>query len=600
MAENIERFNSVASLNSVVRSTTLQQYVDSDDTDKPFTLGEWLVNVNEKLGSPDDYISGHISYIREWYNKKRTVSVSVSKQIVNNYVRFLKELLVVFPTNEEYRYISNLDWESQYDLDIAVPYYADRLREVVLYIVDQRERIRFQKVKNSIRGSVFGTEKLVYDEIITLLSSESYSKMFGSRLPDIKTVAKDLNVTVDEVYDDTQNYNNVFIDGISLSGAREIDSLIFTDFAKAVSQLLSEFPVTLTEQDQDLILGSGLQLQPTGDTSSARLSVLTPEYFANYTNSVDNLNLHNTKKWYSKYIGTDMYYLSSDSDGRYVFDKFITSTTKAENHLNVNTPSVVYEPSNSYVTSRKIGGMFIKTGISHAYSVDTTYRIDHTNISPNAYHTIPDPNIYYSNEPWLIFEESHEWMKADRSNDKLHGQIIGTDKMQSMYPYQSMSETNKYPKFGVSRVTDRFDFWSGDERDVWANADVYKVLKPLDYVAPREQKIHDLLMNQGSVVNWETDIHGNEYALYKQLNDRKQYTEHSTTGTLQCKVLDGEFFWDKVTWEFPNYDTFVDGTSSFTGWELSGYNSYAYGGYFTPYDCGSYDCFCPCEEYTYE
>ena len=597
MSANIERFNSVASINSIVRAETLQQYVDGDDIDAPFTLGAWLVNVNEKLGSPDEYIQGHVSYIRQWYVKKKTTKATVSSQIVNNYVRFLKEVVIVLPTNDEYRYLSNLDWTSKYDLDIAVPYYANRLREVVLYIVDQRDRIRFQKVKNSIRGSVFGTEKHIYDYIVTLLQSEAYVDLFGTRLPDIKSVARDLNITLDEVYDDTQNYNNETLDNVSLSGATSVDTLIFTDFNRAVSNILKEFPQTLFDENEQLVNAGGIPLQPVTDTSLSQLSALTPDYFVKYTNNYDSLNLHNVKNWYSKYIGTDMYYLSSDTDGNYVFDKYVTSRTKAENHLNVDTPSVVYRPSGSYISARKIGGLFINTGITHAYSLDTEYAIVAENIPDNVYDTIPDPNIYYSNKSWLKFDEHYGWMKADRSNDQLHGQIVATNNVQRMYPYQSVSETNKYPKFGVSRITDRFDFWKTDTRDVWANEDVYAVDRPLDYTNPRLEKIDDLLMDRGSVTNWETDIHGNEYALYKPLNDTKQFEQWSEKPVLECKVLDGEFFWDDVTWERPNYDTYVDGTSSFNGWALSGYNEYAYGGYFRPYDCGSFDCFCPCEEY---
>ena len=95
MAENIERFNSVASINSIVRAETLEQYKSGTDVDTPYSLGEWLVNVNEKLGSPDEYIQGHVAYIREWYKKKKNHKTDVSTQIVNNYVRFLKEVVLV-------------------------------------------------------------------------------------------------------------------------------------------------------------------------------------------------------------------------------------------------------------------------------------------------------------------------------------------------------------------------------------------------------------------------------------------------------------------------------------------------------------------------
>ena len=597
MSENIERFNSVASTNSIVRSTTIDGYVTSDDIDTPFTLGEWLVNVSEKLGSPDEYVQGHTAYIREWYAKKKSVNIDVKVEIVNNYAKFLKEILLIFPSNEEYRYIKNLDWSSPYDLDIAVPYYTTRLREIILYIVDQRDRIRFQKVKNSLRGSIVGTTKHIYDHIIAALQSEDYVKKYGNRLPTIQHVAKDLNVTIDETYDVTEDYNNQSLDSLTLSGEATLDSMIITDFDRAVRTILQEFPRALAD-DADLLTTEGdLTLEPDIETDLTAVSGLPASYFINYAKHVDNLNLHTQKKWFERYSGTDMYYLSSNDSNDWVFEKFLTSDSKVSNHLNTQIPSVVYAPKNNITNKSKIGGLFTNTGITHVYSLNTTYRLNTDEILPNTYTALADPNIYGTKHDWLVFEEKHDWMKADRSNDMLQGHIVDTANIQKMYPYQSVTESNTYPKHGVSRVTDRFDFWKGDLRDVWANEDVYKVIEPQDYTKPRQDRIEDLLLTHESMTNWQTDIHGNEYVLYKPLGIAKQYEQYVGVDSLTCKVLDGEIFWDDVTWERPKYDTYVDGTSSFLGWSLSDYNEYAYGGYFSPYECEQFDCFCPCEEY---
>lgn len=597
MASNIQRFNSVSSGNSIVQSTTIESYINSDDIDKPFTLGEWLVNVNEKLGSPDEYISGHMTYIRDWYTKKNQNIKDIKVSIVNNYARFLKEVLIVLPTAEEHRYISNMDWSSKYDLDIAVPYFSKRLRDIVLYIVEQRERIRFQKVKNSLRGSTSGTQKYIYDHIVFLLESEEYSSQFGSQLPTPKQVARDLRITIDESYDITEDYNNQSIDSVSLSGATSIDSLIFTDFNKAVENILSMFPTTLATQSGDLTTLGELVIEPEIGTDMSLLSALTPGYFTNYTNSIDNLNLHAQKKWVEKYTGTDMYYLSSNATGEYVFDQIVTSRSPEANHLNINVPSVVYSPKDKTINERKLGGLFKHTGIAHAYSLDTTYRIIPSEIEADSYNTFPDPKVYSSKIPGIEFNIDYEWMKADNSNDRLAGHIVQTGGVPRMYPYQSIIESNEHARHGVSRVSDRFDFWEGDNRDVWANEDVYQVLKPLDYTKPTQDRVDDLLLGDKSVTNWETDIHGNEYAMYKQTNNYKQYQPHQETRELTCEVLDGEYFWHDVTWERPAYDTYVDGTSSFRGWPVDKFNEYAYGGYFSPYDCEGFDCFCPCETY---
>ena len=74
-----------------------------------------------------------------------TIVKSVKKTAgINGYAKFLREVLLVYTNQEEKRYLRNLDWNSPYDLDIAVPFFANRLREVVVYVVEQRQKLKFQ------------------------------------------------------------------------------------------------------------------------------------------------------------------------------------------------------------------------------------------------------------------------------------------------------------------------------------------------------------------------------------------------------------------------------------------------------------------------
>tara|TARA_R110000851_G_scaffold52364_9_gene124656 strand:+ start:1867 stop:3705 length:1839 start_codon:yes stop_codon:yes gene_type:complete len=607
--DNVDRFSAVVTRNvSNISPTSVSYSITNDfvtainnprsDRDGPYSLTEWLVNAGESFGTPDDYITGHMQYVRTWYKASAGIKSTRLNAGINGYAKFLKEVLLVYTNQEEKRYLRNLDWSSPYDLDIAVPFFANRLREVVVYVVEQREKVRFQKTKNSFRGSVHGITKFVYDEVVQLLQSERYYLQFGNILPKARQVADDLTISIEEKFDTTISYNN------SLGGDENLlersrrtgfDLNVFVDFEQAVTNTLQSYPQLLTE-DGDILIANDQQVVPNTAYTSSDINVLPTSYFSNYAKDVSTMNILQHKEWYEKYMGTDTYYLSSSTTGLITSGLLATATHKSSHHMNIDHPTVAYVPEKSNIISRrKLGGFFTKTGLSHAYSLQHSYVIEEQNIVPNTLYTFPDPGVYGSDSNIVTHSEDFRWLKADRSNDAMLGYIVDDKQMQKMYPYQSVDESNIYPKFGISRVSDNFDFWEGDERDVWANKDIYSIELSYDYSQQHDNRVDDLLLGTRAVVKYRSDIYGNDYVLLKH-KPPEGASLVDTDDTCDCVVLDGEVFWDDTTWERPDYNTLVDGASGFLGYALSAYKNYVYGSYFSPYNCSCYDCYEPREE----
>jgi len=145
MNKDFERFNQYSPYITINRDIVEAQNSKTSDVDQPYNLVEWLISTSETFGSPDDYIANHVIYVKKWYKTKKQVGVYSKSLVVNEYVKFLKEVLLVYGNQEEARYLMNLDWSSPYDMDIAVPYFAGRLRDVVLYVVEQREKIGLRR-----------------------------------------------------------------------------------------------------------------------------------------------------------------------------------------------------------------------------------------------------------------------------------------------------------------------------------------------------------------------------------------------------------------------------------------------------------------------
>jgi len=585
MTDSFERFNKFNPYVTINRDVIEAQNNKTSDVDQPYNLVEWIVSTSETFGTPDDYIKNHTLYVKRWYQTKNTTRAVTRHKVVNNYVKFLKEVLLVHDNQEESRYLMNIDWEDTYDMDIAVPYFANRLRQVVLYVVEQREKIKFEKIRNSYRGSTSGVTKYVYDQIIELLNSEKYYLKYGKALPDPVKTAKDLTVTLNEKYDVAEHVVGESLDAVNYE--------MYTNFDQAVIKILEAFPTVLAE-DGDTLTETGDALVPTLPADPSDLSRLSSSYFYNYTTGRDTLNINLHKLWLERYGGGTMFYLSAGEGTEYTLDTLYVPKYHLYNHTNTGVPRVLYsQPTDRLKTLEHMGGFFKNTGISHAYSLNIEYIVDTTSMSAGETQYFSDPQYTGVEASGIQQYEDVSYIKADASNDALHGDIIDAEQFQKFYPYQSMDESNKYPKFGVSKNTDNFDFWKGDQKDVWSNSDIYPVHLTYDYQDPTEQRTKDLLLGSKCVSNWRTDIFGNDYALLKESIRPKLHADPQAPVDNPCRVLDAEFFWDDTTFQRPPYTDNVDGAPSFRCYDLKLYTDYAYGGYFSPYHCTEFVCFEP-------
>ena len=591
------RFTDSDIASSIVKDIQEAKSNPISDLDRPFSLVNWLVNTSENFGKPDEYIAAHVRYVKEWYRAKNNIKAVDDASVVGVYGQFLREVLLVYSNEEESRYLRNLNWDSAYDLDIAVPFFAKRLRDVIIYVVEQRDKMKLQKVKNSFRGSNSGLKRYVYDEIVQLLLSERYYLQYGNALPTVQQVVYDLNVNVEEMYDTYSGYNNTAGDDTTIASRYRktgIDPATLFSFETAILNTLSAYPQPLSANVGVLTNEAELQIIPSTDVNADDVSRLSDDYFINYTNAVENLNLHTHKKWYETYMGTATYYVSSVDGESYTLGVASEPSSPLHNHLNITHPQVSHIPEDELTSARELGGYFQSTGITHCISIGHSYTVDSTKLSPNYYTTFPDPTIYSVDDSPLTHVEDFKWIKADKSNDRLHGDIIDAEYKQKFYAYQSADETNKYPKVGISRTSDNFDFWMGDRADVWANSDIYEVLLTYNYGPAKQQRIEDLLLGNRRVVRWKSDVFGNEFAMLKEIDRLKVPQITPPPAGQLCRVLDGQNYWDDTTYERPQFNWHIDGSPSLSGLPLSSYIDYAYGGFFTPYTCDDYTCYCPC------
>lgn len=209
MDSSYNRFKKIDVKYSVTDST-LQLNNTVNDGLQPYTLIEWLNNAEIIITDPDKYIENYNAYLREWQTVTGAASETYAKTVHETYISLLKEIVINYSTLEEKRFFANIDYTNKAELDPVIPFFAKRIKEIILFIAKKRDSIKYQKIRNSFTGTRDGIKKVLRDKVIRLLSGDNIDAFKGQTLPDVKKIIPNFRVEVNELYDLSEDYFDVY------------------------------------------------------------------------------------------------------------------------------------------------------------------------------------------------------------------------------------------------------------------------------------------------------------------------------------------------------------------------------------------------------
>jgi hypothetical protein len=136
--------------------------------------------------------------------------------------------------------------------------------------------------------------------------------------------------------------------------------------------------------------------------------------------------------------------------------------------------------------------------------------------------------------PYTIVEDNNTWLKEPVTSGPIAGNLKKqvTKKYQKFIPYQSVYETNPKIQLGLVLPTSRQTPWGGNESLIWTD----KANKPQNFsgvVNVSAWSDTQILKQTGKVLdNWVTDIFGNQYGLYKDVNNTSPYERRFIPGEI--------------------------------------------------------------------
>jgi len=199
----------VVSLNSISN-------VEVDISKNPLTFSEWSSKNN--FLSFNDKERNYRIYLDNYYketNKEKNIALYKLK---NDYIDLLKKLSVIFKDDEDFKRYTQIDFNSDTDLIIAIPRYAEKLKQISLFYLNKRNQLKNKNIEKSIIGSNSGIEKILYNKLLNEFTNNNYTKFsldnpLITNSPDLSSIKEDFNIEIEELY----SINDPYIDTESLN-----------------------------------------------------------------------------------------------------------------------------------------------------------------------------------------------------------------------------------------------------------------------------------------------------------------------------------------------------------------------------------------------
>ena len=250
-----------------------------------------------------------------------------------------------------------------------------------------------------------------------------------------------------------------------------------------------------------------------------------------------------------KYLANDVYIVSGTNSG--IVSASVTALSPYSNLSNRYYPTVAGIPNKgiNLMTRSQLGGYFVPSnlGASQYLAKNITYTFNSDQIKNGEVYHFIEPTRFNKGRGLTQKDQGNvidhliniDWIKASNVSEYYNGNIINTDTFQKFLPYQSVYETRKSDSNGVVNARNDFEFWHGDKKQTWTESNSATKLTPEKYF-DLASRIQGLVTTTGKeLYSWNTDVFGNQYALYKTItNPHSLYDSTTATGLLWVKTVD--------------------------------------------------------------
>lgn len=492
--------------NSIVTPDSLSY----GDLLQPYSFLEFLKNTSNNY-TPKVYNEFYIEYLKRWGNVKNDIIITDQQIISSQYTDLLKDITLNYSTLEERRFLANIDFSDPEDLEIAIPFFVRKIKDITLLYKSSRDQLTFQIEKNKRKGTPNSIEVAIRQNIIEFLFN---NERFSSLNIPLSTVQSEIKIEIEDLVDTFQSYFNLKSTPPDYGGTlrQEFYSANVNDVDYANYIDLEEFLKTnvfnntfLTELGKSFTINVDLTYDAVCDPQNPIGDFLEEQTVGGVTPQDYNALRGDLVR---RIIGVDYYFITKNNDGEIATGILFEASNPVGNLLNVDTASTASVLSDELTSLKKIGLYFApeKQSIIRLNKTENKYEIDTDNLEEGVTYVYPDPSLYgkgYDSTYPLIFYYNNSSVYRNSSNAFAFGDPKLSPRDQNYYAYYSREQTFETENINENNFNNAFS----------------------------------LLYNSGYVQDWKQDVYGNEYGLFKDqygeyYKGRYSFTEIVDTGSV--------------------------------------------------------------------
>jgi hypothetical protein len=196
--------------------------INTDAQSRPLSYKAWAKRVSGAYITEEQSLIDYSEYVTGWHSLNAGTKTTHKSDVKEMYISLLKDITLNYTTVEEKRFLLNIDYTNPRDLDVIIPFYTRKLRQIAKYYTGKREEVINSGIKNTIKGSDLGVEVSIKNYVLGLLSDDSFTTQFNVIKPKISVIGKKIVVETEELYETQQvEYD---LDPVSLEKTNGITS----------------------------------------------------------------------------------------------------------------------------------------------------------------------------------------------------------------------------------------------------------------------------------------------------------------------------------------------------------------------------------------
>lgn len=185
-----------------------------NDVNAPFTFKDWIVRNTGVIPGKEQL--QYESYVKQWY-KNKSEEIPTKTTVKADYINLLKQLTLAFKSEADALWLTDINFDDPLEVEQVIPFYATKLKEIAVYLINKREAVRHAKLKYNMTGTYSSLERLFREYLLKAFTKRQFPgneyitnitdiSVLNS-VPELSAVKEGFQLFVEELYDDASYFD---------------------------------------------------------------------------------------------------------------------------------------------------------------------------------------------------------------------------------------------------------------------------------------------------------------------------------------------------------------------------------------------------------